>query len=279
MKTRNLLPLFLFFILINSYLTAQSQVEYFPDVLNIQPFTANMIEPRIGCSYLEGKDKLRLDIGSSLDLVHIKKSESEVLSFGADFFTYTRLMSEKDFHFPVDAVDYLFGFNAGYKITDKNKEYGFRARLSHISAHMVDGHYDHLVNGWKFGQNPMVYSREFIEFFPYYRVDGLRVYAGLTYLFHTTPKGIGKGLYQLGGDYFAKDLVSKNISPYIAYDFKLSGEDTYIGNNTLMAGLKFGKFNAKGFSLYWAYYSGRSVHGEYFYFTENYSSIGFNLDL
>lgn len=278
MKIKDIIILSLF-ILISSAAFAQSNIEYFPDVLNIQPFTANMIEPRIGCSSLLGKEKLRLDIGTSLDVIHIKKSENEMLSFGADFFTFTRLMSEKDFHFPVDAVDYLFGFNAGYKIKCDNKEYGIRARLSHISAHMVDGHYDHLVNGWKDGVNPMVYSREFIELFPYYRVNGLRVYAGLTYLFHTSPKNIGKGLYQLGFDYFADGLISKNISPYVAYDFKLSSNDKYIGNNTLMAGIKFGKAFAKGFSVYYGYYSGRSVHGEYFYFNENYSTIGFNLDL
>ena len=36
------------------------------------------------------------------------------LSFGADLFTYTLLRSQSDFHFPVDAVDYLFGVNFGY---------------------------------------------------------------------------------------------------------------------------------------------------------------------
>jgi Protein of unknown function (DUF1207). len=265
--------------MLTSLTKAQSNVEYFPAGLNIQPFTANMIEPRIGCSSLLGKEKLRLDIGTSLDLIHVKKSDNEVLSFGADFFTYTRLEREKDFHFPVDAVDYLFGVNAGYKITDKNREYGIRARLSHISAHLVDGHYDHLINGWKEGVNPMVYSREFIELIPYYRIEGFRAYAGLTYLFHTTPKEIGKGLYQLGFDYYANSFISKNISPYIAYDFKLSKDDSYIGNNIATAGIKFGKYDGKGVSVYVAYLSGRSVHGEYFYFTENYTSIGFNLDL
>jgi hypothetical protein len=279
MKTKKILLAVSFLFLIGSSSKAQSQTEWFPLGLNIQPFTANFIEPRIGCSSLTGEKKLRLDIGTSQDIYSIKKNENETLTFGADFFTFTRLTSENDFHFPVDAVDYLFGVNAGYKITDNNKEYGFRARISHISAHLVDGHYDHLINGWKDGVNPMVYSREFLELIPFYRVDGLRVYAGLTYLFHTTPKKIGKGLYQLGFDYFAKDYVCKNISPYIAYDFKLSNDDVYLGNNSISAGLKFGKFNSKGFSVYYAYNSGRSVHGEYFYHKESYSSIGFNLDL
>lgn len=278
MKMKNLLTLSLL-IIINSVIFSQTKIEYFPDVLNIQPFTANMIEPRIGCSSLMGKERLRLDIGTSLDVIHFKKNDNEVISLGADFFTFTRLMSEKDFHFPVDAVDYLFGINAGYKQTCGNQEFGLRARLSHISAHMVDGHYDHLVNGWKDGINPMVYSREFIELFPYYRIDGLRAYAGLTYIFHTSPKGIGKGMYQLGFDYFAKDMICKNISPYVAYDFKLSKNEEYIGNNTIMAGIKFGKAFAKGVSVYYGYYSGRSVHGEYFYINENYSTLGFNLDL
>ena len=77
-------------------------------------------------------------------------------------FTYTLLRGETDFHFPVDAVDYLFGVNFGYKNNfEKNKEFGARLRISHISAHFVDGHFDGSTGNWRDGQIPRVFSREF----------------------------------------------------------------------------------------------------------------------
>jgi hypothetical protein len=65
----------------------------------------------------------------------------------------------------------------------------------------------------------------------------------------------------------------------VAYDFKINGINKYIGNNIISAGIKLGKWNQRGISLYYTYISGKSVHGEYFDVNENYSSIGFNYDL
>jgi hypothetical protein len=264
-----------FSILINISLFAQ-QGEWFPDKLNIQPFTANMIEPKAGFQFMDNK-KIRLDIGTSTDFYHYTNGSS-VLSFGGDLFTYTRLRKEKDFHFPVEAVDYLFGVNAGYKVTEGHVEYGARLRLSHISAHFVDGQYDYTIAGWRNNTHPRVYSREFLELFPYYRYEGLRGYVGLTYLFHVSPVEIGKGIYQAGFDYYIPGLV-KAFSPFIAYDFKLAEYEKFYGNNIITAGIKFGNFKERGFSLNASYYTGKSVHGEYFDKNEKYFTFGFNLDL
>ena len=51
------------------------------------------------------------------------------------------LEKEDNFRFPVDAVDYMFGLNFWFKTAVHG--YSFkRIRLSHISAHFVDGHFD-----------------------------------------------------------------------------------------------------------------------------------------
>ncbi len=270
--------LFLFNVILISSIFAQSKGEWFPAQLNIQPFTANFIEPRAGFSYLPARKDIELDIGTSSDIYHYI-NENYVLSFGADLFTYTRLRGESHFYFPVDAVDYLFGINAGYKIHKLNKEYGFRFRLSHISAHFVDGHYDGSLNVWRNNRKPQVYSREFIELFPFYKINTLRFYIGLTYLFHVTPKDFGKGIYQAGFDYYFNSLISKNISPFIAYDFKLDNIGKYFGNNIISAGIKFGKYDSKGFSISFNYFSGKSIHGEYYNINEDYTTVGINLDL
>lgn len=266
----------LIIFLLNPFLLAQHQ--WFPKELNVQPFTANFLEPKAGFLLNTSDNKIRLDIGTTQDLLHIK-NQNNTISVGADLFTFTRLRGEKDFHFPVETIDYLFGLNASIKKVFDEFEYGIRFRFSHISAHLVDGQFDKGSNQWRDGRLPQVYSREFIELFPFLRFNDLRFYIGLTYIFHSSPKEIKKGIFQFGGDYFITKLSTKFFTPYLAYDFKLSGKEKYVGNNSINFGLKFGQFNNKGVSIYYSYISGKSVHGEYFDLNENYSSIGFNLDL
>ena len=251
-------PFFFLFLLIFFSNPANSQTEnkWFPSGINIQPFTANFIEPKAGFSYLLGKEKIRLDIGTSSD-IFLHKSGNKFLSFGADLFTYTRLRGPGNFYFPVETVDYLFGINSGYKILNEEKEYGVRFRFSHISAHLVDGNFDNRF-GWRNGINPRTYSREFLELFPYYRFNDVRFYLGFTYLIHVNPRFLGKGIYQIGFDYFA---------------------DRLIGNNIIAAGIKFGDYKSKGVSLILTYYSGKSIHGEYFDLSEHYTTLGINVDI
>lgn len=273
------LILIIFFIInFSSNIFSQCSEIWFPSELNIQPFTANFIEPKAGFSYLLGEKEIRLDIGTTSDIYHFKNN-NKIFSFGADLFTYTRLRGESEFHFPVDAIDYLFGINAGYKIIDHKNEYGFRFRLSHISAHFVDGHFDNSIKDWRDGKFPRVYSREFIELFPFYRINDFRVYLGLTFLFHTTHKNVGKGIYQAGFDYYITNFSNKIFTPFIAYDFKLNNIDKFFGNNIFCAGIKFGNFKEKGFSIIFSYFSGKSIHGQYFDENENYTTFGFNMDL
>jgi hypothetical protein len=259
---------------------SQEALELFPDKLNIQPFAANMLEPKLGASFKTNNNELSLNIGNSLDMLQYKVNEKTTASFGADLFTYTFLRGEKDFHFPVDAVDYLFGFNAGYKTVLNDKEQcGIRFRLSHISAHFVDGHFDGNTHQWRDNHSPRVYSREFIELTPFYKYNGLRTYAMFIYIFHIDPEELHKDNYQIGFDYYYDKLAGGKISPYIGYDFKLIHNNKYTANNSFVAGVKFGHAFGRGFSIFYQYYSGNSIHGEYYDYKNKYSAIGFNLDL
>ena len=271
-----------FFVAVISFtinLNAQWRKEWFPSGLNIQPFTANFIEPRGGSMIGLNGNRLRLDIGTSKDIFRMN-SNDETISFGADVFTFTRLRSQSGFKFPVETVDYLFGVNAGYKKECENIEYGVRFRFSHISAHLVDGRYNDKTNDWTNNRKPITFSKEFFELFPYYRLYGFRIYTGFTYIIHILPDVINKGIYQLGFDYYILTLGCESITPFVAYDFKLNGiNDVYSGNNIVKAGLKFGQPFASGFSILFSYISGKSVHGEFYDINENYANIGFNLDL
>lgn len=273
--------LFLLFLLVCSISKTfgQTGLEYFPSDLNIQPFAANMLEPKLGFLFQFDKNELRLDIGSSMDLIHYKPCEDQLFSLGADLFTYTLLRGETDFHFPVDAVDYLFGLNFGYKQQFEKYEIGARLRISHISAHFVDGHYNGTENEWRDGRFPRVYSREFLELMPYINYENIRFYIGYTYLYHVDPLYIGKNNLQAGFDYYAKDMICKYISPFAGYDIKLVKIGEYTANNSLHIGVKFGNAEGRGLSISYQFYSGKSIHGEYFDYQKKYSSIGLNLDL
>ena len=265
-------------LLFPAILFCQSTTELFPGNLNVQPYIANFLELRVGVQFQLNNNELRLDIGNSMDIIHINQNDNSVLSFGADFFTYTLLRGEKDFHFPVDAVDYLFGINSAFKTTINGNELGARLRLSHISAHFVDGHFDHQSLAWRNGREPRVYSREFIEFIPYYRLNDFRFYMGYTYIFHVDPTYLGKDIFHLGGEYFCKDFPVSNLNPFVGYDMKLAKIDKYAATNSLTVGLKYGFAKGKGFSIFYSYFQGKSIHGEYFDYNKNYSSVGFNLD-
>ncbi|MFC2119715.1 DUF1207 domain-containing protein [Bacteroidota bacterium] len=260
-------------------LYSQRTKEWFPAEFNIQPFTSNLLEPRNEFMFALGEDWLRLDIGTSRDILQLKSGE-ETISLGADLFTFTRLRSNDNFKFPVETIDFFFGINAGYNKNDGDREYGFRIRFSHLSAHLVDGRYDVHSDKWVNGRDPFTFSKEFIELFPYYRISGFRIYLGLTYIFHIIPEIINKGIYQVGFDYYILPFSNGSITPFVAYDFKLNAiNNTYFGNNIAKLGVKFGSPLSRGFSILISYVSGKSIHGELFDLTENYFNIGFNLDL
>jgi hypothetical protein len=256
---------------------AETEYEFFPNDLTIHPFTANQLEPRLGFIFKMNSNQLWLNIGNSMDLIRIKH-DSEIFSIGADLFTWTLLKQEDNFRFPVDAVDYMFGLNFGFKTAVHNYSFGARIRLSHISAHFVDGHYDAVQQQWKDGMNPRVFSREFVEVLGFYSFYNLRIYVGGTYLYHVDPPVVGKATLQTGLEYYMKDALTYNLSPYISADGTLRIKDNK-RNFTLNAGIKFGKIEGRGLKLFYQYYTGYDINGEYFDIRREYSALGINLDL
>lgn len=278
MKKYHLLFLILMFPFVNrGQIMTETEYEFFPSDLNIHPFTANHLEPRLGFVFRMNSNFLSLNIGNSIDLLRIKHG-SEIFSVGADLFTWTLLKKEDNFHFPVDAVDYMFGLNFGFKTTVHNYSFGGRLRLSHISAHFVDGHFDVVQQQWKDGRNPRVFSREFVEVLGFYSFYNLRIYIGGTYLYHVDPPEIGKATLQTGLEYYLKDALSYNISPYIAADGTLRTKDNK-RNFTFETGIKLGKIEGRGIRIFYQYYHGYDINGEYFDIRREYSTFGINLDL
>ncbi|MHB1051241.1 MAG: DUF1207 domain-containing protein [Bacteroidota bacterium] len=254
---------------------ADEGFSYYNGPLNFKPLVANTFEPRIGLIWHANDNRLRLDIGNSVDLIQYRHSEDGgFMTVGADFFTYTMLRGEKNFHFPVDAVDYLFGFNVNYRDTLNAGIFTSRLRISHISAHFVDGHFDGTTGVWKDGMYPRVYSREFVELtIALEPAEAFRWYAGGVYLWHVDPTSLPLLTGYAGGEYHYTLSAFSHL--FGAYQFTATG---LLPRHELMIGTKFGKWQGRGTQFFFTYHYGNSIHGEYYDRKDEYSGLGFSID-
>lgn len=251
------------------------------------PLLADPMEPKIAVMPILSKKGLQLDIGTSADLYQNKE---KTFAVGVDFATYSLLKTENNFKFPVDTIDYLFGLNATWKTPVEIEglpfdELSARVRLSHISAHVEDGHTDE--NGEWIQEGPFripfTYSREFVNLtVALSSPDRHRIYAGYQYLYHSIPDNISPHSFQLGAE------IATPCNSYLAADFKLlpiwrggeNGEtDGYRGTWNLQAGIRLTALGMERVRVAYNYFSGMSRHGMYFYKPESFSTIGMIVDL
>ncbi len=243
-----------------------------------KPVLANPIEARMGMGSRLGRNAISLNVGNSVDLVQWRDSlRSTMATMGADFFTYTLLHGEKDFHFPVDAVDYLFGLNWSVRKGLNDGVLSGRLRLSHISAHFVDGHYDGTTARWKDNRGPHVYSREFLELIAAYEPSASplapRIYGGGSYLFHTDPRNLSRWSGVAGIEFHRAILPS--LTAYASYQWSPMKVVAVVPRNTARVGLKAGNWDGAGLNFSLSYFSGYSLHGEYYDVVERYFEAGF----
>ncbi len=261
---------------------------------------AGKYEARISGTRESEFDRLRLDIGATIDILRLGLSEeadsglASQLTFGADFFTWTRLRSTESFKFPVEAVDYYFGINAAYNsgddpllgiVTDT------RLRIAHISAHLVDGHpsfTDPL-------QQYITYSREFVDLMVASSFNGngelvsyydtreepsvmIRPYIGGLWMFHTIPDTLGALAPYAGFDMYWHPEPSAPITLKAGYEARLNTELEPVGEHQFRLGLKLGHPHSNGVLIEGGYYSGRSQYGQTFNLREEYYTVGFSID-
>ncbi|NTW63636.1 MAG: DUF1207 domain-containing protein [Chlorobiaceae bacterium] len=252
-----------------------------------KPLMADPTEPRIAVMPWLDDNYLQLDIGTSVDLYQNDKKDFAV---GVDFGTYSLLERGDNFKFPVDTIDYMFGVNATWKKTIASENFPFnelsaRVRLSHISAHFEDGHFDKEANQWIQGDCPFdipfTYSREFINAVVALSSPDKRIYAGYQYIYHTSPENISPHSFQAGVEVGRPDNI------YAALDYKLlpiwdesrNESQGYRGTVNLQAGTRLGFIGLDGVRIAYNYFNGMSRHGMYFYRDESYSSLGMIIDL
>ena len=260
---------------------------FFPGSVLVPGPYAGKYEARIGGSRESENDKLRLDIGGSVDiLAYNKYRKPQEFSFGADFFTWTRLRASGGFKFPVEAVDYYFGINGAFKATEEESIFSdVRVRLAHISAHLVDG--DPSFTSPQ--QEYITYSREFLDATVGFdgkkllglrgpKLFALRPYAGAQWLFHTIPDTLGVVTPYAGLDASWQPGSALPLTFRFGYEARLNTELEPIGEHQARLGMKIGDIDSRGVILEGSYYSGRSHYGQHFSSREKFFSLGFAVE-
>lgn len=247
-----------------SFSTAQQR-------LHFKPLLANPLESRIGTLYEASENRLRLDIGASTDLVSIYQTEEKKLTLGTDFFTLTRLRSEGNLKFPVETSDYFFGLNSCLSFDKFTK---VRARLAHISSHLVDG----LANeNAVLNPKPFVYSREFLDVVITREFDLVRPYLGLNYVFSNRAlyKEVPLLIAQAGFD--SKVAINESFSFSSGMDLKTGLDVSGFTVVAAQAGIEVKLDYNTSLFIGAHYYNGTSIHGMFFDTNDEYLGYGFQV--
>ena len=238
------------------------------------PFTspiANPYEARIGSMYQVEPQKLRLDIGTQLEVLSGTGFDTATSwSAGVGFQTWTRLRAETNFKFPVETVDYWFGVHGMY---GSATSWHVRARIAHISSHLVDG----LANRTGvLSPTPFVFSREFVELLGGYSFGVLRPYAGTTVVWSSIPDAPNSWIPQGGVD--IRMSINSDWTLAGGYDVKLVGIlGTYSAVHAAQLGIQRDLMHETALWLGLYGYHGRSMHGMFYTGHDSYVSLGFQI--
>lgn len=271
------------FFLIPAILFSQDKtddkVKFLTSALLFKPTKSSIFEARNGAIKNTDNGEIRLDIGITIDVIQFKYKQIKY-SAGADFITFSGLRSESNFKFPVDAIDYLFGLNFNMKkIFSPDFSVSTRFRLSHISAHLQDGHrYARADTIFK----PFVYSREFIDLagileYSLTKNFSFRGLAAVNFIIHSIPDKFGFISFQQGIEF--RYALYRYLNVYVSNDLRINSINGRIYfNENAVAGLKVGGINTTGVNLFVTYYNGMNYKGQYFDSELSYKAVGFNID-
>jgi len=271
----------------DSTTTPVHKTELFPKGLHFQPLLANQQEAHFGILYYTSNSNLKVDIGNSIDVLGFTFPKQKMrLTIGMDFFAYAYSTSFKGNRLQIDALDGLFGGNAVFSRTRESGRDVIRFRILHNSAHLVDGHFDQSVDKWIDDKKPIPYTRDFGEllYINEHIKNALLIknYGGVAYSTLIRPLTQKKYSFIAGSEVafinmFGK-ILDKETTPFFCYNFNLVGVPTYMGNNNIIVGAKFGDWNDKGIKLYLNYYAGQNYFSEYYLNRLYKTGIGFIVD-
>lgn len=280
-----------FVLLISSLLSmslcGRAQTIFLVDRTLLPPLTANVQEPRTGLRKEIGSSRLKIDIGSTIDVVRFQMSPEQSLSLGIDFFVYALSTGNEGLRLQIDAADGFFGGHVGYRATGTSADHFFRFRFLHLSAHFLDGHFDPFTGDWKGGRSPIAFTRDFAELVGGINLSPgnahLMLYAGFSYGVLVRPATIDKVEYLFGGELRWSEalgsLFAKPWNIYIADHAAVIGIPESVTSNTVEAGVKFGSWEGRGLRLYASFAVGLDVFHQYYDVYRQSWGFGFSYDI
>ncbi len=251
-----------------------SRVSWFPVNTLFPPLFANHEEPRIGIQQEIGTSRMKVAIGNALDALEYVRG-TDTIRASILFFAYALANDHRGYRLKIDAADGFFGLGFSYHT---GSPLSFRFRILHLSAHLVDGHYNDDTQSWRDGRVPFPFSRNYGELIGAYSSNlsayPVRLYAGLSYSAIVKPREIRKWTAIAGWEL----RTPGSTHGYIASHFFLMGTPTIIGSNTIEAGIKFGAWTGRGARLFLVYQNGWDNFGEYYNVRREAISAGFAFD-
>lgn len=262
--------------------------EFLPSGTLVAPLVANPKEARVGVRKEIGSSQLKLDIGSAVDLVQwsLNATGTSRVRAGADFFTYALTTSSEGLRLQVDAVDGFFGGHIAWRLDEDAHAYIVRLRVIHLSAHLIDGHFDINSMEWKDGRLPLPFTRDAGELvgafvFPIGCAE-CRVYSGANYATKVRPSDVQRWEFIHGVECNSGPLLGpamgKPCEVYAACNVTLAGVPSYVGTTVAEGGIKFGAWDTKGIKLYVNYASGMSFFSQYYNVRRTKWGAGFTID-
>lgn len=262
---------------------------FLPPSTIFTPPTANPEEVRVGVRREFGSTRMRLDIGSALDLVGYEPASDPdaSLRIGAEMFVFALTTSYQGLHLQVDAVDGYFGGHVTFRERYAASTLFLRMRILHLSSHFIDGHFRLETLTWIDGQLPRPYSRDYVEITAGYEPHGdswhVLVYAGCNQAWFSRPatmlrfnafQGVVARTSGWTGPVFGQPTTL-----YLADHFLLTGVGRHAGSNVAEGGIKFGGWEHRGVRLFVSYHTGIEMYHQYFDVKRNDLGVGFSLDL
>ena len=268
--------------------TASQSVEFLPSGTIFEPLTAHQQDPNVGVRKEIGSSRLKLDIGSTLDFLQVKlnRDSTDLLRVGSELLTYALSTNAQGLRLQIDALDGFFGGHIVYRHVAPSYSASVRLRLMHISAHLIDGHYDMQTMSWMDNRLPIPFTRDFGELTFALRLPlgpfSARFYSGLDYAAHLRPEEIQRFSSLHGFDATSGSLLGnvfgKPFEAYLAFNLNLTGIPTYVGSSVTEAGVKFGQWDGPGIKFFVNYATGMEFFSEYYNVRRNKAGLGFSFD-
>jgi hypothetical protein len=249
---------------------------------------ASYEEPRLGLTKDINTSHMKLDIGSSMEVLNVSVSHDSTqnLRFGADFFAYALVTSYEGLRLQVDALDGYFGGHAVYRVQLPHSALLLRFRFLHLSSHLLDGHFNLSDSTWRGGRFPNPLSRDYGEITAghlwQWDSSELFLYAGFSHATFIRPPTMKRlnavfGVAAHTGDWTGF-LAGRPVHFYASDHFRLWGVDTFSGTNMFEAGVKFGEWNGAGIRIFLSHHSGLEVYHQYFDMKSDDWGLGFALE-